>query len=145
MNNRGFTLVELLAVIVILAIITGIGTFSVIAISNNTKTKMYCKKVKMMEEAAKMYGQDNIASVVNADPDTGYIIDAKTLLSKSYIKKDEKTNDESRMLVNPRGQGDKNLIDYQFKITRGYGNNYGKNRIYAECIEKEYKEICDNN
>ena len=41
MNNKGFTLVELLGTIVILAIIVGISSYSIITVLNNTKKKNY--------------------------------------------------------------------------------------------------------
>ena len=39
MKNKGFTLVELLAVIVILSLVITIGTFSVMKIRNNSLKK----------------------------------------------------------------------------------------------------------
>ena len=40
-NNLGFTLVELIATIVILALVMGISTYSISAIINNAKEKNY--------------------------------------------------------------------------------------------------------
>ena len=47
-NNNGFTLVELLAVVVVLAIIVTIATTSTISISNKIKGNMYCSKLDFL-------------------------------------------------------------------------------------------------
>ncbi len=57
-NSKGFTLVELLAVIVILAILITIAVPSTIGISNKLKENMFCKKIDSIEVAAKLYGED---------------------------------------------------------------------------------------
>ena len=59
MNNRGFTLVEILAVIVLLAIVALIGTSSMTAVKEKTNKKMYEDKMKFIITAARNYGEDN--------------------------------------------------------------------------------------
>lgn len=59
MNKKGFTLVELLAVIIILSIIVIIAIPSIMGISKSIKENMYNKKIAIIEEAAILYGQDN--------------------------------------------------------------------------------------
>ena len=58
MNKKGFTLVELLAVIVILAIIGGIAAISYNAIMENTKTKSYINYEQSMKSSAMLYIMD---------------------------------------------------------------------------------------
>ena len=41
MNKRGFSLIELLATLVILGTVMGIATYSIISILNNSKEKNY--------------------------------------------------------------------------------------------------------
>ena len=60
MKNKGFTLVELLAAVVIMAILMVIAVPSVIGISNNIKVSMFCTKVNNLENAAELYGKDYI-------------------------------------------------------------------------------------
>ena len=61
MKNKGFTLVELLAVIVILSLVITIGTFSVMKIRNNSLKKIdgveysFCKKVSVVTLIKKGY------------------------------------------------------------------------------------------
>ena len=63
MNNKGFTLVELLGVVVLLAVITTIAVPSIMSISHNIKEKMLETKLDLILEDAKLYGQDRISTI----------------------------------------------------------------------------------
>lgn len=54
-NKKGFTLMELLCVIAILAVITTMASVSVINLSNASKENLYCAKLELIESAAKTY------------------------------------------------------------------------------------------
>lgn len=54
-NKKGFTLIEILCVIAILAVITTIASASIVNLSNKSKDNLYCAKIKMIESAAKSY------------------------------------------------------------------------------------------
>lgn len=58
-NKKGFTLVELLAVIVILGVLTAIAVPSVLEISKKIKTDMYDSKIKTIEVAAELWADDH--------------------------------------------------------------------------------------
>ena len=58
-NNRGFTLVEIISVIVLLGIVVGITVPSVMTASTNVKKKTLQTKVDNIEEAAVLYGQNH--------------------------------------------------------------------------------------
>ena len=60
MNKKGFTLVELLAVIVILGIILIIAVPASINISKKVKAKMYSNKIANITKSAVLWGQDNL-------------------------------------------------------------------------------------
>ena len=81
MNKKGFTLAELLGVIVVLSIIITMATISVVSIINRSKNRINSENEKTLKEAAKMYVQDkNIDDVdVNASVliDEGLLDDPK--------------------------------------------------------------------
>ena len=55
LNKKGFTLVELLAVIAVLSIIIGIATMNVISAINKSKSEIQKEMIGNLKEAAKMY------------------------------------------------------------------------------------------
>lgn len=54
-NKKGFTLVELLAVIVILALISVMASTGIINLSKKSKENMYCAKLEMISGIARDY------------------------------------------------------------------------------------------
>ena len=84
-NKKGFTLVELLAVIVILGVLIGIAVPSYISIRNNQLDKIYISKIKKIEAAGKLYVQDH--------PNSNQV-NLKDLQSKGYI--DDITNPKTK-------------------------------------------------
>lgn len=120
MNKKGFTLVELLAVIVILAIIITIAVPSTISVSNKIKRKMYNTKVNMIMDGAKMYGQDNSDKVNSNGSNCNQLVSVSEL-TKGYIKKDDTDNGT---VINPIDNSSMN--DLQVCL---YKEN---NRIYAK-------------
>lgn len=54
-NKKGFTLVELLAVIVILALISVMASTGIINLSKKSKENMYCAKLEMISGIAQDY------------------------------------------------------------------------------------------
>ena len=58
-NKKGFTLVELLSVIVLIGLLLGLAIPGIKKISSNMKKKSYNTKVKLVEQAAVLWGQDN--------------------------------------------------------------------------------------
>lgn len=57
-NNKGFTLIELIATIVILALVMTIGSFSITAIIKNSKEKEYSLLLKEINNAVEIYYQE---------------------------------------------------------------------------------------
>lgn len=124
-NKNGFTLVELLAVIVVLAIIITIAVPSAISISNKIKAKMEETKRQMIVDAAKLYGQENPSSVVNSiDNCSNSKITVGTLVNDGYIKKDDVKNGN---VVNPKDNSSMNNL----KICIYKKNN----RVYSKIID----------
>lgn len=107
LNKRGFTIVELIAVIGVLSLLIIIAIPALGSTSKNVKQKIYDTKVKMIINGAVMYGQDHMAELLSAE---GNQIE-KTIaeLIPAYIDKDEdaKENcqDDNTCVKDPRTSG----------------------------------------
>ena len=58
MNNRGFTLVELLATLIVLALVMSIGSYSIIQLMNNAKEKDYELLINNIKSSVETYYQE---------------------------------------------------------------------------------------
>jgi type IV pilus assembly protein PilA len=138
MKNKGFTLVELLAVITILALLITIAVPSVTTISNKIQKKMYCSKIDFIETAAKLYGEDrrdSFSESISADGATytGETITVEKLITSNYLKKDQSTYP---YITDSRDK----TSDALYKMSLGV---YIKsNRIYVN-FNETVKETCD--
>ncbi len=96
MNRRGFTLVELLAVIVILGIIITIFVPSVINLINENSTKIYANKEKILKNAAEDYVMSNSSFVLPDGTNPEKYISMNTLISSNMMSSvlDNKTTSE---------------------------------------------------
>ena len=70
MNKKGFTLVEILAVIVIIALLSVLGISGARGISNRIKQKEYDAKVETLKSAALDYAEGYYSNLKNGT--TGY-------------------------------------------------------------------------
>lgn len=118
-NKNGFTLAELLAVIVIIALITTIAVPSAIGTSNKIKEKMYCAKIDEIENQAKAYGEDRRDKLSTGDLN----IKVSDLVNQGYLKKDQET---SPYVVDPRDSQSADLYNMSFRIYLKY------NRVYVD-------------
>jgi len=88
MNKKGFTLVELLAVIVILGILALITTPVVINIIDDSKNKAYEEQKRLVEGAAERWGVNNLKKLPTTDGASCYIT-TETLLNEGYLSSAE--------------------------------------------------------
>ncbi len=140
MNKKGFTLIELLSVIVLIGLILGIATTGVIRGQKKAKEKTLAIKVKNIEKAAIVYGQNHRENFVSNT--TGYcknidnckyydgVITVSTLLGEDdgnepYINAD----DEDSHIKNPVDET-KYMNDCEIQIYQKYG------KIYAVYLNK---------
>lgn len=125
-KKRGFTLVEILATIVILATLVLIGSVSIIAVSKKTKEKMFCTKVETILSAAKEYGEDEKI-------DTETFVTISALRDAGYLKYD---NEGVADIVDPRNR--KTMLSNTIKVYSYY------NHVYAEYQHSiEDTDLCD--
>ena len=87
MKNKGFTLVELLSVIVIMGVLLIIAIPGVNGISRNVKEQMFCNKTRVLEKAARLYGQDFYDDII----DNGLmVVSVKDLINNNLFEKEDK-------------------------------------------------------
>ena len=129
--NKGFTLVELLAVIVILGLLATIAVPSAMGISNSIKKKMYCEKVNMIVSDAKRWGDNHLSQLSTSCYTT---LSVKDLVTKGIIKQE---NHDGFYIENPftGDEMDNNEI----------GIYLSNNRAYAFFIETDtnLKDACE--
>ncbi len=140
MNHKGFTLVELLAVIVLLGIIITITGTGVMTANKTAREKIYKNKISNIEDAAILYAQDNktkfsnetciIDSVTNCKENSVCYcykdeISVSVLINEGYIKGDN----DSNLIIDPRDEK-KDLNDCKIKIYKKY------NKIYSFVINE---------
>ena len=84
--NQGFTLVELLAVIVVLAIVLIIAVPGVLSIINKTKNSAYDRQIDMIKDAAKNYVTANTIAWAGENPKST-VVTLDMLQSSGYLDK----------------------------------------------------------
>lgn len=162
MNKKGFTLVELLAVVAILGLLATLAVPNIMKISSNMKIEMYCSKVDLVLKNANMFGDDNLnkikkaTGVVNGGNSSCYTtVTVKDLVDYGYISKEK--NDKDKVcssststcpyIKNPFDDTsmDDDLIGifiynkravafYDYFDNTGYLDNKTKNTYTKECI-----------
>lgn len=94
MNNKGFTLVELLGVIVIIGIVSSIAGVGVIALRNSLDAGLLESKIEIIESGAVNWGQDNMVVLstssstctVNGTRKSNCLTKTISSIGSSYIK-----------------------------------------------------------
>lgn len=147
MNRKGMTLIEVLAAISIMAILTVLVVPSVINIRNETLQDDYNNRVEMIKNAAIEWGNDNlnlIPKVVNeynendkslnescAHPTVAYLIDGGYLKGASVTKDGD---EEGYVMFNPiNGQEMNGLL-----VCIRYDSNDLLNRKLVAYIVEEW-------
>ena len=114
-KKKGFSIPELLAVIVIMGILVTIATASYNGISKSIKEKTYQNKINLIKAKAMEYASDN-----NVDAET---ISVAKLINEGYLDVENET-DSNEKLNNPNGgyldcyrvNINKNVDDYDINV-----------------------------
>lgn len=137
MNKRGFTLVELLAVIVILGVIAVITVPNAISILSASGTKIYSAKEDIMVSAAKDYVMSNENFVMPTEASPTKYLTINTLVSSNFM---------SKVLDNKSGNECMGFLKITINSTYGYDydpcllcDNYTSNKTF--CTSATYNEI----
>lgn len=96
MKNRGFTLVEVLAVIGILALLGALVTPVINSFVNNSRDTLYEQQVHNIKEAAKEWGAHNIGALPTSTTDTPNKITLRQLLEEGYFLEKEVKNPKTK-------------------------------------------------
>ena len=130
MNKRGFTLIELLSVLVLISLLFGLAIPGINRISTNMKKKSLNTKIKLVEKAAVLWGQDNKTRLKyksNCEVDNSdkycYPIKIEDLISDSYLDSDNNSGDYKNPL-----SGDSMMKDCVYVYKKN-------NRVYAKYQE----------
>lgn len=109
-NNKGFTLVELIATIVVLTLVIGIASYSITAIINNAKEKDYELLVENIKNGVEEYyiecryannSSITCPEVVEYNGYDSYEIKLGDLVKYGYLKGNT-DNEASFILINPK-------------------------------------------
>lgn len=137
-DKKGLTLVELLAVIVLISLLLGLGIPGINRIRQNMNKKSLNTKVKLIEQAAVLWGQDNKTmlqkddcSDVDNENKKCYQIKIEELITEDYL---ESESYNEIIYTNP--ETNKDMIEKNCYV-RVYKKN---NRVYAMF---DAKDNCD--
>lgn len=148
-NSKGFTLVELIATIVLLAIIMGIGATSITAVINKSKEKDYQLLINEIKNAVELYYQEcrytNAVRIECPEPvdiimgNDSYEIKLEELVKYGFIKANAKNDDGENILVNPIDKENIGDCAFQYMYSDGkfyYNTNYAPGSSCPELREE---------
>lgn len=121
MNNKGFTLMELLAVIAIIGVVASIGLVSISSVRRKANDGMFADKMDFVIAGAEKWGEDNKGILYNASDQTIQKT-VSQLISSNHIE-----TSQGKIIYDNTNDDINNL---NVKIYIKY------NRVYA-CIDKE--------
>ena len=112
MNNKGFTLIELIVAIIILSLILSIGAYSIINIVKDSKEKNYETLIRSIKSGAESYAiecQYNDITCANQ-------ITLGDLVRYGFLSGNSKNNDKNYTIVDPKDN--KSIADCVINITK---------------------------
>ena len=166
--KKGFTLVEILVVIVLISLILGLGIPGIMKLNENAKKRSYNTKVDMIESAAVVWGNNNktLLKATNCEIDSQnydcYKISVAKLIEDEYLN-----SEEIGKIIYNNPETDDTLLNncvYVYKKNNRVYANLEKNLIVGKCdnynkegqitttvpaespkiVSVEYKDYSDN-
>lgn len=145
-NKKGFTLVELLAVIVLISLIMVIVVPQVQKVAKQSKVKLCKSKITLAEEALNLWGQDNYRCFSREDGcnmldncdtvDDTIICSVKfnDLAKNNLVNYDQKVN-EVDTIINPIDNSSLNNLEFRVKYD-------SKTKTISSTTSQEIDDIC---
>lgn len=130
MKKNGFTLVEIMAVLVIISILASLVTFGVLGILRSSHEELLETKIQNIERAASLYGQENQdellekCTVDGIEYDSCCIVTVEKLLEGSYFKSTEIDENGNMDLIN--NVTSESMLKDNVQIYRKNNNIYAK-------------------
>ena len=95
MNNKGFTLIEVIVTIAIMGIITGIAYGSITSLQTRNRNKRYQTYEQVLVTGAKLYVDQYSRDMWSSSSDTAcYYITYKTLVENKLIQEYNQTGED---------------------------------------------------
>ena len=141
MNKKGFTLVEILSVLVLISLLLGLAIPGINKISSNMKKKSYSKKVSLVESAAELWGQDNKTllqsssdcEIKGGEKVSCYKITVGSLIENNYLDSDRNSGE----YISPLDNSDmKNQCVYVYKKNNRVYSYYSKNNNCLNDVDR---------
>ena len=110
LNNKGFTLVELIATVVILSIVMGIGAYSITGIIRKNKENDCKLLINEIKDAVELYYQEckysssdaiDCPAVTEYNGVDSYEVKLNDLVKYGFLKANGTDEDDNPILVNP--------------------------------------------
>ena len=168
MNKKGFTLVELLAVIVLIAVISTIGIASYLGVKKQIDRKRFTNKLFESISSAEKWGEYNKDKLINKDENNlSYaVVKLSELINTNYFETEETfdatkyncSNKENGLCKNVAVNNVDNIVinDLQIKVFKKNKQIYGciivnednrklLNEEYTDSSKKTFKKYSDLN
>ena len=152
-NKRGFSLVELLATILVVSIVLGMGVTYVTKTINNSKEKSQILALNNIKKTANTYIEEysnDIAWINDNNKETSFsCVSINSLINKGYISNKDITNDikdsgitPEKYIIVTRDQN-KNIISQEFDNNNNTNEGKCNSNIQKVKIPTS-KEYCNN-
>lgn len=134
MNNKGFTLVEILAVLIILGIVMALSIPAYQGVFRETKRSNYNSKILEIEIAANKYGE-KIKDEIKDSTDSCVDTSVSELITKGVLVSEDKIDNVIYSPIDETPMNSKVRMCYcrkKFEVKSFYIEEFNENNTYAE-------------